>query len=95
MTWTTFKKSLTECFDQESSFLGHLTKIRQTGTVDEYVTAFEALAFCTRDLSDAFYTECFINHLKEDIQAHVRLHHPPTWLEACKVARNVERALAA
>ena len=39
--------------------------------------------------------ECFIGDLKEAIQAHIRLHHPPTWSEACKVARNVERALAA
>eukprot|EP00253_Pinus_taeda_P026929 PITA_26929 len=46
-------------------------------------------------LQDAFYTECFISGLKEAIQAHVRLHHPPTWSEACKVARKVERALAA
>eukprot|EP00253_Pinus_taeda_P022340 PITA_22340 len=66
-----------------------------TGTVDEYVTTFEALAFRTRDLPDAFYTECFISGLKEAIQAHIRLHHPPTWSEACKVARNVECALAA
>eukprot|EP00253_Pinus_taeda_P029117 PITA_29117 len=43
----------------------------------------------------AFYTECFTSGLKEAIQAHVRLHHPPTWSEACKVACNVERALAA
>eukprot|EP00253_Pinus_taeda_P015921 PITA_15921 len=57
--------------------------------------AFEALAFYTRGLSDVFYTECFISGLKEAIKAHVQLHHPPTWIEACKVAHNVERALAA
>ena len=67
MTWATFKKALTECFDHEFSFLGRLTKLRQTGTVDKYVTAFEAIAFHTRDLPDAFYTECFINGLKEAI----------------------------
>jgi len=63
--------------------------------VDEYVTAFEALAFCTRGLSDVFYTEFFISSLKEAIKAHFLLHHPPTWTEACKVARNVECTLAA
>eukprot|EP00253_Pinus_taeda_P031725 PITA_31725 len=57
--------------------------------------AFEALAFHTRGLSDVFYTKCFINGLKEAIKSHVQLHHPPTWIEACKVARNVERAFAA
>ena len=75
--------------------MGRLTKLRQTGTVDEYITAFEALAFRTWGLSDVFYTECFISGLKEAIKAQVLLHHPPTWMEACKVARNMERALAA
>ena len=94
-TWTKFTKALQDCFDQESSFLGRLTKLRQTGIVDEYITAFEALAFRTWGLSDVFYTECFISGLKEAIKAQVLLHHPPTWTEACNVARNVERALAA
>eukprot|EP00253_Pinus_taeda_P011630 PITA_11630 len=87
-TWTQFRKALQDCFDQESSFLGRLTKLRQTGTVDEYITTFEALAFRTWGLSDVFYTECFINGLKEAIKAQVLLHHPPTWTEACKVARH-------
>eukprot|EP00253_Pinus_taeda_P029380 PITA_29380 len=56
--------------------------------------AFEALAFRTWGLPDGFYTECFISGLKEAIKAQVLLHHPPTWTEACKVACNVERALA-
>lgn len=75
--------------------MGRLTELRQTGTVDEYITAFEALAFRTWGLSDVFYTECFISGLKEAIKSKVLLHHPPTWTEACKVARDVERALAA
>ena len=75
--------------------MGRLTKLRQTGTVDEYITAFEALAFRTRGLTAEFYTECFISGLKEAIKAQVLLHHPPTWTEACQVARKVERALAA
>jgi len=92
---TKFTKALQDRFDQESSFLGRLTKLRKTGTVDEYIIAFEALAFRTWGLSDVFYTECFISGLKEAIKAQVLLHHPPTWTKACKVARNVERALAA
>eukprot|EP00253_Pinus_taeda_P034658 PITA_34658 len=95
LTWDTFKKALIERFDHDSAFLGRLTKLPYTGTVDEYITAFEALAFCTMGLQDAFYMECFISGLKEAIQVHVRLHHPPTWLEACKVASNFECALAA
>eukprot|EP00253_Pinus_taeda_P013335 PITA_13335 len=33
--------------------------------------------------------------LKEAIKAQVLLHHPPTWTEACQVARKVERAITA
>ena len=94
-TWAQFTKSLRDRFEQEDSFLGRLTKLRQTGTVDEYIIAFEALAFRTWGLTDVFYTECFISSLKEAIKAQVLLHHPSTWTEACKVAHNVERALAA
>eukprot|EP00253_Pinus_taeda_P019071 PITA_19071 len=68
-TWTEFTKALRDRFEQEDSYLGRLTKLRQT--------------------------ECFINSLKEAIRAQVLLHHPPTWMEACQVARKVERALAA
>eukprot|EP00253_Pinus_taeda_P002438 PITA_02438 len=63
--------------------------------LNEYITAFEALAFRTQHLSDEFYTECFISGLKEAIKAQVLLHHPPTWSEACQVARKVERAITA
>lgn len=75
--------------------MGRLTKLRQTGTVEEYITAFEALAFRTKGLTDEFYMECFISGLKEAIKAQVLLHHPPTWNEACQVARKVELALTA
>ena len=34
-------------FDHESNFLGRLTKLRQTGTMNEYIAAFEALVFRT------------------------------------------------
>eukprot|EP00253_Pinus_taeda_P007083 PITA_07083 len=86
-TWTQFTKALRDHFEQEDSYLGHLTKLRQTGTVEEYITAFEGLAFRTKSLTDEFYTECFISGLKEAIKAQVLLHHPPTWTEACQVAR--------
>ena len=62
--WGQFAKALRNRFEQEDSFLGRLTKLRQTGTMDEYITAFEALAFYTKGLIDEFYMECFINGLK-------------------------------
>ena len=88
-TWTQFTKALRDRFEQEDSFLGRLTKLRQTGTVEEYITAFEALAFRTRGLTDTFFKDCFIFGLKEAIKAQVLLHHPSTWVEACQLAHQV------
>jgi len=72
-SWAQFAKSLRSRFEQEDSFLGRLTKLRQTGTVEEYITTFEALAFRIKGLTDEYYMECFIFGLKEAIKAQVRL----------------------
>eukprot|EP00253_Pinus_taeda_P036412 PITA_36412 len=64
-------------------------------SLNEYIASFEALAFRTGGLHDEFYVECFVSGLKEAIQAHIRLHHPSSWLHACRIAREVECALAA
>ena len=70
ITWHVFSKSLCDRFDRESIFLFRLTKLRQIGTVNEYIAAFKALAFHTGGLHDVFYMECFVSGLKEAIQAH-------------------------
>eukprot|EP00253_Pinus_taeda_P027555 PITA_27555 len=90
-----FSKALSDHFDHESNLLGRLTKLQQTGTVQEYIKAFEALAFRTGGLTDEFYLECFISGLKDAIQAHVGLQHPVSWLVACKIACEVEHVLVA
>jgi len=63
--------------------------------MNDYITTFEILTFCTGGLHDQFYLECFVSGLKEAIQAHVQLQHPTSWLDSCKIAHEVERALAA
>jgi hypothetical protein len=49
--------------------------------------AFEQLAIYTEGLSDEFYLECFISGIKEAIKAHVNMHHPTIWLQACQLSR--------
>ena len=66
-----FSKAIDDCFDRESHFLGHLTKLRKTCIVRDYIATFEQLAIRTDGLGDEFYLECFISGLKEAIQAHV------------------------
>ena len=75
-------KELCSYFDRETHYLGRLTKLCQMGMVKEFITSFEQLAIRTKNLSDEFYTECFISGIKEAIQAHVQGHHPLNCMEA-------------
>jgi hypothetical protein len=68
-------KEICACFDREYHFLGWLTKLKQIRSVVEFITAFEQLAIRTEGLFDEFYLECFLNGLKDVIQAHVCMHH--------------------
>jgi hypothetical protein len=62
---------LYEHFDIDTNHLGRLTKLKQLGIVEEFIAAFECLAFRTEGMSDAFFRECFISGLKDEIRAHV------------------------
>jgi hypothetical protein len=35
-------------------------------------------------MSDAFFQECFISGLKDEIRAHVLMARPESWVEATK-----------
>jgi hypothetical protein len=71
IAWTQFVTELYECFDTETNHLGHLTKLKQLGMVEDFIDAFENLSFRTEGMTDAFFRECFISGLKEEIWAHV------------------------
>jgi hypothetical protein len=45
ISWTQFVVDLYECFDTDTHHLGHLTKLKQSGTMEEYTTSFEQLDF--------------------------------------------------
>jgi hypothetical protein len=44
-------------------------------------------------MTDAFFRECFISGLKEDIRAHVLMARPTTWVEATKKAKEAQNRL--
>jgi hypothetical protein len=71
IAWTQFVTKLYERFDMDTNHLGHLTKLKQPGTLEDFIATFEHLAFQTEGMTDAFFRECFISGLKEEIQAHV------------------------
>jgi hypothetical protein len=64
ISWTQFVAELYERFDTDTNHLGRLTKLKQSGTVEDYIAAFERLDFRTEGMTDAFFRECFISGLK-------------------------------
>jgi hypothetical protein len=87
IAWTQFVAELYELFDTDTNHLGCLTKLKQSGTVEDFIAAFERLAFRTEGMTDAFFRECFISGLKEEVRAHVLMARPTTWVEATKKAK--------
>jgi hypothetical protein len=80
-------------FDIDTHSLGHLTKLKQSGTVEAFIAAFEQLAFRTEGMSDSFFLECFISGLKDDIRAQVHMTRPLTWLEATQRAKESQQVV--
>ena len=84
IAWTQFVTELYECFDTDTNHLVHLTKLKQSDTVEDFIATFEHLTFQTEGMTDAFFQECFISGLKEEIRAHVLMDQPTNWVEATK-----------
>jgi hypothetical protein len=71
IAWTHFVAELYERFDTNTNHLRHLTKLKQSGTVEDFIATLDHLDFRTKGMSDAFSRECFISGLKDEIWAHV------------------------
>jgi hypothetical protein len=69
-------------FDSDTHHLGRLTKLKQSGTMEDFIDMFEHLDFRTKGMSDDLFRECFISGLKYEICAHFLMVCPQTWLEA-------------
>jgi hypothetical protein len=91
IAWTQFVTELYERFDTDTNHLGCLTKLKQSGAVEDFIAAFEHLDFRTEGMTDAFFRECFISGLKDDIQAHVLMARPSSWVEATKKAKEAQQ----
>jgi hypothetical protein len=61
--------------------------------VEDFISSFEHLAFRTEGMSDAFFRECFISGLKDEIRSQVLMAHPQTWLEATKRAKESQQVV--
>jgi hypothetical protein len=94
IAWTQFVTGLYEHFDIDTNHLGHLTKLKQSGTVEDFIVAFEHLAFRTEGMIDAFFHECFISGLKEEIRSHVLMARPSSWVEDTKKSKEAQQVVS-
>jgi hypothetical protein len=62
--------------------------------MEDFIASFESLAFRTEGMSDAFFQECFISALKDEIRAHVLMARPQSWVEANKRAKEEQQVVS-
>jgi hypothetical protein len=55
IAWTQFVAEIYERFDTNTNHLGRLTKLKQSGTVEDFIAAFERLAFRTEGMTNDFF----------------------------------------
>jgi hypothetical protein len=94
ISWTHFVAEIYELFDIDTNHLVHLTKLKQLGTTEHFIAVFERLDFRTEGMSDAFFRECFISSLKDEIRAHVLMDQPQSCVEATKRAKEAQKVVS-
>jgi len=94
IAWRQFVVEIYELFDTDINQLGRLTKLKQLGTVEDFMVAFECLAFRIEGMTDAFSRECFISGLKEEIWAHVLMAQPSSWVKATKKDKEAQQFIS-
>ncbi|KAK8951688.1 hypothetical protein KSP39_PZI004152 [Platanthera zijinensis] len=74
--------------------MSDLKNLRQTGSVQAYVDAFDVLLHRV-DISEDYAISLFLPGLKDEIEFAVRMFHPKSLREVCSLARLQEHQLAA
>jgi hypothetical protein len=90
---TSISDTNTNHFNTYTNHLGHLTKLKQSRTMEDFIAAFESLDFRTEGMSDAFFRECFIGGLKDDIRVHVLMVWPQIWVEDTKISKEAQQVV--
>jgi len=92
-TWAQFCEAVEEEFgaDDLRAAMNELLELKQTTTVEEYTTKFQALQFTiimhNPHYDDLFFTPKYIMGLKEEIRNMVELQLPATVTRATTLAR--------
>jgi hypothetical protein len=61
--------------------------LKQFGRLEDFISSFEDLDFRMEGIYDAFFQECFISGLKDEIRAQVLMVRPQTLLEDTQHAK--------
>lgn len=92
-SWSTFTSLILDRFgqDEKEMLLWQLFQIRQTTSVNEYITQFTPLIDQLNaygvSTDPLFYTMRFVDDLKDYIKAAIALHRPQSFDTACVLAR--------
>lgn len=77
ITWLMVQRALFDCFQNAASENSYevLMSLKQTQSVEEYREQFELISAPLRHAKEVVLLGAFINGLKDEIRAEVRLHH--------------------
>jgi hypothetical protein len=62
--------------------------------VEDIIATFERLDFRTEGMYDAFFQECFISGLKDEIHSHVLMDCPQSWVESTKIDKESQQVVS-
>lgn len=79
-----------KCFDDP---IKALTRLRQTGSAENYKTQFETLSNKLRALSNPYKLSCFLSELWDDIRLPMRMFNPMNLISAYSFAKKQEEKL--
>jgi hypothetical protein len=95
-TWSEFLIAIQVRFGRGSydDPMETLSKLKQTGSLDDYKTQFEILANRVHRLIDPHKLSCFLGGLRDDIRLPVRMFNPKTLNDAYSLAKIQEECIA-
>ncbi|KAL5713693.1 hypothetical protein ACHQM5_015746 [Ranunculus cassubicifolius] len=100
MSWNSFTEAVRILFSEEAkeNVVGEFKKLVQTASVEDYQIQFEALQPLVlqknKGLSEAYFVECFVSGLKDEIKNNVQMFNPTTLTHAITLAKLQEATLA-
>ena len=92
VSWEDFKKGLNSRHgpNQYLDFFAELTRLQQTGSVQDYQEIFEKLLAKTGPMDQAKLVSCFVGGLREPIRTDVRANKPNKLSSSTGLARLYE-----